>query len=139
MLGAHAVSAQHEPGELVVRFADSVPVGLLEHTLEVERGCCAFLRIAYDPGDRRLTIATANVDQDTTLAALFSALTATAGRDPQDPRHGNHPSESPIAGSDPKTRCCEPTTLKSCCEPDAKDACCGTPAAVAPQQCGCST
>jgi hypothetical protein len=52
ILGKHATDVTYRPGELRARFADDVPGALVQRRLEVERGCCAFLRITYEPHER---------------------------------------------------------------------------------------
>ena len=51
ILAAHVVASARDEGELTVDFAATVDRGLLERTLEVERGCCSFFNIAR-AGDR---------------------------------------------------------------------------------------
>ena len=57
-----------------ITFAASVDTALLEHTLLVERGCCGFFTLRYDPSARTLTIQT-EVEQTDGLAMILSALT----------------------------------------------------------------
>jgi len=53
-IGRLAAAVEHEPGRLVVRFVDDPPSALIERTLEVERGCCPFFEIEYEPAIQRL-------------------------------------------------------------------------------------
>ncbi len=73
-LGQHAANVERLTGEVVVRFENNLPAGLLERTLAVEQRCCSFVLTAYDPGDRRLTITVEKLDQDPRLDSLFHAL-----------------------------------------------------------------
>ena len=74
-LGRHAAEVEHEPGRVVVRFLDDPPIDLLDRALEVERGCCPFFDIQYEPVDRRLVIAFEDSDRDRELDAIAHALT----------------------------------------------------------------
>jgi len=58
---------------VVVSFEEHPPVSLLQHTLEVERACCPFLRIAYDSERRRLAISIENEEHREALGALERA------------------------------------------------------------------
>jgi hypothetical protein len=80
-LGQHATSVERLVGEVLVRFAEDLPVGLLERTLEVERRCCPFVHADYDPRERRLTITLENVDQAPRLDSLVHALTSPNATD----------------------------------------------------------
>ncbi len=88
-LGAAALSAQVDryrrlmvPGadlhrtaqRLTVTFAADPDRDLLAETIAVERGCCAFFALDYDPGRRRLTIAVADPERAVSLDALQAAL-----------------------------------------------------------------
>lgn len=59
---------------LIVLFRDDVPVGLLQHTLDVERRCCTFVTSTYDSSERRLTFTVETFDQDPRLDSLLHAL-----------------------------------------------------------------
>jgi hypothetical protein len=74
-LGQHATSVERRPGEVLVRFTDDLPPGLLEHTLDVERRCCSFVHANYDAEDRLLTITVETVDQAPRLDSFVAALT----------------------------------------------------------------
>jgi hypothetical protein len=73
-LSRYAIRLQQQPGQLVAHFSLDLPARLVEETVEIERGCCSFLSIAYDASTRRLEITTDPAGHDATLAALFSAL-----------------------------------------------------------------
>ena len=64
----------------MVRFAPDLPRGRLEVALEVERGCCPFLGIDYDPTGRRLTVTVERADEDPMLDALANALSPQIAR-----------------------------------------------------------
>ena len=138
-LGRHTVRLQREPGELVAQFSHDLPAGLVEQTVEIERGCCSFLSIVYDALNRRLTITTDVGDQDATLAALFSVLSEPSGPSlPESPQDKQSGLASTSTREREPSRCCEPAALETCCEPSAKDACCATTEAEPPSRCNCS-
>ena len=131
-IGRTAAAVEHESGRVVVRFADEPPSALIERTLEVERGCCPFFEIDYDPAARRLAISVDQPDRRPGLDAIAHALT-----------------EARATGREPETAadvmsCCSPTALETCCEPQDKQDCCGRPPSggrmdAAPSRCGCIT
>ncbi len=60
-----------------VRVAASVPEALIERVIEVERQCCPFFELSWDPGARRLTVSVSEADQEPALDALTYALGVT--------------------------------------------------------------
>jgi hypothetical protein len=130
-LGRHATDVEHKPGRVVICFSDDPPTSLLERTVEVERGCCPFFDIHYEPAGRRLVIAVEDPNRDPDLDALARALTQPRTTD------------SLPAGVDATalgevvTSCCSSAVLETCCEPHAKDDCCGHATVEAPSRCGC--
>jgi SAM-dependent methyltransferase len=131
-LARHTAEVEHEPGRVVVRFANDPPASLLERTVEVERGCCPFFDIQYEPAGRRLVIAVEDPDRDRDLDALAHVLTRSrtmgslpVGLDP------TAPTTEVVRG------CCSSAVLETCCEPQAKDDCCGHATAEPPSRCGC--
>jgi hypothetical protein len=74
-LASHVTRLERTVGEVRVEFDASVPDGLLGRTLAVERGCCTFVGIEYEPQSRTLTFTVANVAQDPRLDS-FAALLA---------------------------------------------------------------
>ena len=129
-LGRHAAEVEHEPGRVVVRFLDDPPTDLLDRALEVERGCCPFFDIQYEPVSRRLVIAVEDPDRDPDLDAIAHALAQARVT-------GSLPAGAdPTAPADVVTACCSSDVLESC-EPHAKEACCGHATAETPSRCGC--
>jgi ubiquinone/menaquinone biosynthesis C-methylase UbiE len=127
-LARHAAEVEHEPGRVVVRFADDPPASLLERTVEVERGCCPFFDIEYEPAGRRLVIAVEDPARARDLDALANVLT------------GSRTMVSLPVGADPTasaevTGCCSSAVLETCCETHVKDDCCGE--AEPPSRCRC--
>jgi len=138
-LGPLAAAVEHEPGRVIVRFADDPPSALIERTLEVERGCCPFFEIDYQPATRRLAISADHPDRHPGVDAIAHALTEprATGLLPDGPQ-GEMRTVPGVAS------CCSPAAIETCCEPQDKQDCCGQPAsrgttAAAPARCGCGT
>ncbi len=74
-LAAHGTRVERHTGQVLARFGDNVPLGLLERTLDVERHCCPFVHTEYDERERQLRITVETIDQDPRLDSLFYALT----------------------------------------------------------------
>jgi SAM-dependent methyltransferase len=129
-LARHAAEVKHEPGCVVVRFFDDPPTTLLERTLEVERGCCPFFDIEYEPVGRRLVIALEDPDRDRELDAIAHALTRSRATGSVAVGEGRSVPGQLV------TSCCSSTVLETCCDPQAKEDCCGH-ATVEPSRCGC--
>ena len=81
-ISGHVEAVEREPGRLVVRFAPDLPRDRLEMALEVERGCCPFLGIDFDPTARRLTVTLDQAVSDPMLDALANALSPQMRADP---------------------------------------------------------
>lgn len=75
-LAAHVTAIDRSDGALDVRFEPGFDSRLLEETIAVERDCCPFFRLAYDPAERRLRAAVERAGQEPALEALAYALTA---------------------------------------------------------------
>lgn len=138
-IARRAAAVEHEAGRVVVRFADDPPSSLIERTLEVERSCCPFFEIDYDPVTRRLAIGADDPDRRPSLDAIAHALTEprATGSLP-DTAQGELPTEPGV------TSCCSPTELETCCEPQDKPECCGQSSGgrttvASPSRCGCRT
>jgi hypothetical protein len=74
-IGRLAAAVEHKPGRVVVRLADDPPSALIERALDVERGCCPFFEIAYDPVTRRLALSADHPDGRPGFDAIAHALT----------------------------------------------------------------
>lgn len=138
-IGRRAAAVEHEPGRVVVRFADDPPSALIERTLEVERGCCPFFDLDYEPATQRLAI---SVDQPGRLPSLDAiALALTESRATGLVPDGG---AAEVRTVPDVTSCCSPNALETCCEPRDKQECCGPPPSgerteAAPSRCGCVT
>jgi hypothetical protein len=136
-IGRLAAAVEHEPGRVVVRFGEDPPSALIERALEVERGCCPFFEIDYEPTTQRLAISADHPDRHPGVDAIAHALTNSraTGLLP-DGAQGETRTVPGVAN------CCSPGALETCCEPQDKEGCCGQPSgggttAVAPSRCGC--
>ena len=129
-MGRLAATVEHESDRLVVRFVGGPPTALIERTVEVERGCCPFFEIDYEPASQRLAISVDQPDRRPSLDAIAHALTESRAT-------SLAPEAEPGVMS-----CCSPTALETCCEPQDKPECCGQPVSggstvAAPSRCGC--
>ena len=73
-IGGHVEALEREPRRVVVRFASDLPRDRLEAALAVERGCCAFIGVDYDPTARLLSLTVDQAAYDPALDALADAL-----------------------------------------------------------------
>jgi hypothetical protein len=73
-LGETAVSIQDGDAQLVITFGADVDIHLLRETIVIERGCCSFFALDYDPSARRLSIGIDDPARGDALRALLSAL-----------------------------------------------------------------
>ena len=136
-IGRLAVAVEHEPGRVVVRFADDPPGALIEDALEVERGCCPFFEIDYDPATGRLTISAEHPDRHPGLDAIAQALIESRATGLLLNDTDREMRAVPGVAS-----CCSPAALETCCELRDKQDCCGQASSgertvVAPSGCGC--
>ena len=67
-------SVERGPCRVVVRFASDLPRDRLEAALAVERGCCPFIGVDYDPEARLLSLTVDQAAYDPALDALADAL-----------------------------------------------------------------
>jgi hypothetical protein len=138
-IGRLAAAVEHEPGRVVVRFAGDPPRALIERTLEVERDCCPFFNIDYEPATQRLAISVDHPDRQPGVDAIAHALTEPRATGlVRDGAQGEMRTVPGVAS------CCGPVALEACCEPQDKLGCCGQPASggttvAAPSPCGCGT
>jgi hypothetical protein len=74
-LSGHVEAIEREPGRLVARLDAALERGALERALDVERACCPFIGVDYDPEGRRLALTVQEAAHDPALDALYEALT----------------------------------------------------------------
>jgi hypothetical protein len=77
-ISGHVDAVEREPGRVAVRFASDLPGDRLEAALAVERVCCPFIGVDYDPSARRLTLTVDQAAHDPALDALADALSPRA-------------------------------------------------------------
>jgi hypothetical protein len=75
-LGRHVDAMDRRPATLRVRFGPGLDVRLLDETLAVERECCPFYRLDYDPASRRLSVSVERPEQEPALDAIAHTLTS---------------------------------------------------------------
>lgn len=78
-LGGSVLDVQRHSCTARILFTEHVDTLLLQETLAIERGCCDFFTLDYDPSERVLSIGTDGAHADA-LSVLLSALTPTRGR-----------------------------------------------------------
>jgi len=62
----------------VIRVAASVPASLVERLVEVERACCPFFELSWEPHDRRLMVSVSDSEHEPALDAIGDALGVSA-------------------------------------------------------------
>jgi hypothetical protein len=75
-LGEWAEEIARDDRRLEVRFGAEFEAELVEETVEIERDCCAFFEIAWQPEQRRLTFEAPYAGQAVALDAIAEALGA---------------------------------------------------------------
>ncbi len=81
-LGGKVKRIKQHDLELLVWFDADVDLHLVRETIAIERQCCSFFILDYDPSDRRLSITVADPHRLDALGALRAAL-GGAGRAPR--------------------------------------------------------
>jgi hypothetical protein len=72
--GAGARLVERTRRGLVVDLDEHVDTRLVEETIAVERECCPFFALAWEPGLRRLTVAVSQAEHEPALDAIAFAL-----------------------------------------------------------------
>jgi hypothetical protein len=73
-IGRSALDFERSPNSLVVALSPSVDRSLIEETLRIERDCCPFFVLDFDPDRHRLTIGVDSQDMAPALGAISDAL-----------------------------------------------------------------
>jgi hypothetical protein len=73
-LARSVTGLERRPGRLLLRFAPDVDAALIEDTLAIERRCCPFFQLEFEPSTRRLEISVERAEEDPALDALRFAL-----------------------------------------------------------------
>ena len=72
--GAGAELLERSPRRLVARLRDEVGVSDVTEAIAIERECCPFYEVDWDPGSRRLSFRVARAEHEPALAAIAFAL-----------------------------------------------------------------
>lgn len=76
--GRNARLVERTPRRLVADLGDDVDPELVAETIAIERACCPFFILGWEPDRRRLTIAVSQVADEPALDAITSALNLPA-------------------------------------------------------------
>jgi hypothetical protein len=77
--GAGARPIERTPSRLVVDLDVHVDDELIEQALAIERECCPFFALDWEPPRRRLTVSVSHVEHEPALDAIAFALGLDAG------------------------------------------------------------
>lgn len=72
--GEGARLIERAPRRLVVDLHDHVDGSLIEQAVAVERECCPFFALDWEPAQRRLTVAVSHAEHERALDAIAFAL-----------------------------------------------------------------
>jgi hypothetical protein len=72
--GAGAMVVHRSPRRLVVILAYHIDMDLIEETIAIERGCCPFYELGWDPDLRRLSVVVSRPEHEPALEAIAFAL-----------------------------------------------------------------
>jgi hypothetical protein len=73
-LGTDARLIERTPERLAVELGTDVDARRVERVIAIERECCPFFRIAWEPGSHRLSISVAHTEHRPALAAIAAAI-----------------------------------------------------------------
>ena len=76
--GRNAHLIERTPRRLVAALGDDVDAELVAETVAVERDCCPFFALTWEPDQRRLTIAVSQAAHEPALDAIAFALNLEA-------------------------------------------------------------
>lgn len=71
---------ERTPQRLVVDLEEHVDAALVEQTIAVERECCPFFTLVWEPERRRLAVAVADAEHEPALDAIAFALNLAPAR-----------------------------------------------------------
>ena len=74
-LGAALAELERDDLRLTANFDETLDEALLEEAVAVERGCCSFFSIAFEPAERRLEVSVTDAGHAPALDAVHGALT----------------------------------------------------------------
>jgi hypothetical protein len=72
--GRNARVIERTPRRLVAELADQVDAELVAETIAVERECCPFFALSWEPDRRRLTVSVSQAEHEPALDAIAFAL-----------------------------------------------------------------
>ncbi len=72
--GRNARLIERTPRRLVADLDESVDAELLAEAIAIERECCPFFLLDWEPGRRRLTVSVSEAAHEPTLDAIAFAL-----------------------------------------------------------------
>jgi hypothetical protein len=73
-LGQDARVLKRERRRLTIRLADGIADSLVEEIVEIERGCCPFFALTWDPSIRSLTVSIDTAEHEPALQEIGHAL-----------------------------------------------------------------
>ena len=59
---------------LVLRVSDETPTAVIDELVTIERGCCPFFELGWDPDGRRLAVSVSWQEHEPALGAIACAL-----------------------------------------------------------------
>ncbi len=74
LIGAHAQPLERSPRHLVLGVDPGFDDRLIENAVTVERGCCPFFSIDWQPEARKLAISVACAEHEPALSAIIAAF-----------------------------------------------------------------
>ena len=77
--GRGAVIVERSRRRVAVRVADAIPDRTVEELVAVERRCCPFFALDWDPSIRQLRVSVSKPDDEPALAAIADALGMNTG------------------------------------------------------------
>jgi hypothetical protein len=72
--GQDATIIERGPRRLIIGIGDQVPAGVVDELVAVERECCPFFGLDWEPAERRLTVSLPDSWHEPALEAIASAL-----------------------------------------------------------------
>jgi len=78
LAGRHARVIERTPRRLVADLDNSVDAELVTEAIAVERECCPFFVLTWEPDQRRLTVSASQAEHEPALDAISFALNLQA-------------------------------------------------------------
>jgi len=72
--GAGAQIVEQDSRRLVIRVSDQASTAAIEQLVAVERGCCPFFELDWEPDARVLGVAVSRAEHEPALGAIAAAL-----------------------------------------------------------------